>query len=256
MSDSTANSSTLIFTDGAARGNPGPGGWGAVIVIGDDHVVELGGRAGHTTNNKMELSGAIEGLARISDVAGRVDVFTDSAYVVRGITQWIHGWRRKGWVTAADQPVLNRELWERLHQLVNARGRDNAVSWYHVPGHAGVPGNERCDVIATSYADGMPVDLYDGPLPQYPVAIRDIRRARVLDRPGTSTRRPAASPSSNGAAGKKAYSYLSLVGGKLQRHATWAECERRVRGVSGAKFKKAMSAAEEAAIIQSWGCPS
>src|SRR2546421_732972 len=118
-----------IFTDGAARQNPGPGGWGAIVLTPDDRVVEIGGAAAPTTNNKMEMTGAIEALARVRDIAGEVSIYTDSSYLIRGITQWIHGWRRNQWLTSTGNPVLNRELWQRLEALVNARGKDNPIHW-------------------------------------------------------------------------------------------------------------------------------
>jgi ribonuclease HI len=231
----------LVFTDGAARGNPGPGGWGA-IVAADGEVVELGGGSAHTTNNKMELTAAIRALEHLRQRDGRVIIHTDSSYLIDGITKWIHGWRRKGWKTASGSEVLNRDLWEQLSALVGARGTAGKVSWQHVRGHAGVPGNERADEIATGFADGEAVPLHRGPLASYPVPLDDLG-------PPAEPRRAGSRP----AAKAKAYSYLSLVDGKAMRHATWPECERRVRGVSGARFKKASSAADEAEILRSWG---
>jgi ribonuclease HI len=235
---------TIVFTDGASKGNPGPGGWGVVIVTPDGHVTELGGGASLTTNNKMELTGAIEALLRLQGTSGPVSIYTDSTYVIQGITGWVHGWKRRGWKTAAGTDVLNRDLWERLDALVSARG-PRALSWHYVRGHVGIPGNERVDEIADSFAVQRPVALYDGPLVGYPVAI--------LDLPDDTTV-PPRSPSSKGGSASKApaYSYLSVVDGKPMRHATWRECEQRVKGRSGARFKKAANAAEQEAILRSW----
>jgi ribonuclease HI len=233
----------LVFTDGAAKGNPGPGGWGVVIATADGRVTELGGGARHTTNNQMELSGAIEALRRLRTAPGRVALHTDSTYVIRGITEWIHGWRRRGWRTADGKPVLNRDLWEQLAALVTARGR-GAIQWRYVRGHAAIPGNERADEIAVSFAAGRPTALYDGPLLGYPVPLYDV--PDDTDLPPRKSGAPAAK--------RAPYSYLSLVDGQPARHATWAECERRVKGVSGARFKKAMSAADETDILAAWGC--
>src|SRR6185295_15060898 len=164
----------IVFTDGAAKGNPGPGGWGVVIVMPDGHVIELGDRApGTTTNNRMELTGAIRGLAAIHDRPGRVEVYTDSTYLIKGIREWIWAWRRRGWKTAAGADVLNRDLWEELDELVAARGK-GAIAWHYVPGHAGIPGNERVDEIADGFAQGGEVALYRGPLSDYPRAILDL----------------------------------------------------------------------------------
>lgn len=234
----------LVFSDGAAKGNPGPGGWGAIVVTPDGQVTELGGGEAHTTNNRMELTAAIAGLSQVKKLEGPVDVYTDSTYVIRGIRDWIHTWRRRNWTTTEGTPVLNRELWQQLDALVAARPR-GTITWHYVRGHAGIPGNERVDTIADSFARGVPVALYEGPLSGYDVPIHDLPD-------DTST--PARPSEGRGTRAKaKAYSYLSLVDGTVMRHATWADCESRVKGRSGARFKKAASAAEEAAILKSWG---
>ena len=234
----------VVFTDGASKGNPGPGGWGVVIVTPDGHVTELGGGAPLTTNNKMELTGAIQALSRLQGVNGRIEVFTDSTYVIQGIREWIHGWKRRGWKTAAGADVLNRELWEELHRLTSARG-PRAITWHYVRGHVGTPGNERVDEIADAFAVQTPATLYAGPLSGYMVPVHDLPEDTSL---------PTRSKSSSGGGKSKAaaYSYLSVVDGTPMRHATWAECEQRVKGRSGALFKKAASAADQAAILRSW----
>jgi ribonuclease HI len=236
---------STLFTDGAAKGNPGPGGWGAIVITPDDIVTELGGGSPHTTNNKMELTGAIAALEAVANVPGAVTIYTDSTYLVQGITQWVWGWRRKGWRTATGADVLNRDLWEQLFAVTSARG-STRIDWRWVRGHAGTAGNERCDEIAVAFAVQRPPDLYRGPLEGYPIDALTVTREEP--RP----RRPEASGSSS--AGKaKAYSYLSVVDGVPMRHLTWAECEQRVKGRSGARFKKAASAAEEEAILRDWG---
>lgn len=236
----------VVFTDGASKGNPGPGGWGVVIVRPDGHVTELGGGSPMTTNNKMELTGAIEALAFLERVEGRIAIYTDSTYVIQGIKEWIHGWKRRGWKTATGGDVLNRALWEDLEYLTSARG-PRAIAWHHVRGHVGIPGNERVDSIADGFATHKPVTLYDGPLSGY--AVSDI-----LDVPDESAMKKASKPASRGSSSKgPAYSYLSVVDGRPMRHATWAACEARVKGRAGARFRKATSAADEAAIFRSWG---
>jgi len=252
----------LIYTDGGALGNPGPGGWGAIVATPDGQVVELGGGEAHTTNNRMELSGPIAALERVRGVPGPVTVFSDSQYVVKGISQWVHGWKRKGWKTASGSPVLNREYWEKLDRLVAERGRENAVHWQHVFGHTGVPGNERVDEIANAFASGYRPKLYQGPLAAYPVRLDAPAPSAAPPSPVLWERGGGGERVPGGAKGSaprrssqgKPYSYLSLVGGQPMRHANWAECERRVRGVSGARFRKAMSAEEEAEILRAWGC--
>lgn len=136
------NSPVTIYTDGACKGNPGPGGWGAWMSAGD-HEKELFGGEALTTNNRMELSAVIESLATLKRPCS-VAIYTDSAYVKNGMTTWIHNWKRRGWRTADNQPVKNAELWQRLDSLV----QQHKVSWHWVKGHSGDPGNERADALA------------------------------------------------------------------------------------------------------------
>jgi ribonuclease HI len=232
---------TVVFTDGAAKGNPGPGGWGVVALTPDDQVTELGGHVSHTTNNRMELRAVIEALHSVAGAPGPIDLFSDSTYVIRGIREWIGAWRRRGWKTVEGKDVLNRDLWEALSRAVEAC--TGGVSWHHVRGHSRVPGNERADAIASGFAAGRRVHLYRGPLADYGIA---------LDEVPDDTRPPA--PSKGGTDRRRAaHSYLSVVDGRPMRHVTWTDCERRVKGVSGARFKKATSAADEEAILRQWG---
>jgi ribonuclease HI len=235
----------IVFTDGAAKGNPGPGGWGAIVVTPDRRVTELGGGSPHTTNNRMELSGAIAALQHVVNQPGRVTIYTDSTYLIQGITQWVWGWRRRGWKTAQGGDVLNRELWEQLSSLISARARGD-VDWHWVRGHIGTPGNERADQISVAFASQQSADLYAGSLDDYALPILQLPDDTSLPK------RPAGSES---VAKTKvaAFSYLSVVDGVAMRHITWAECEQRVKGQSGARFKKATSAADEAAILSGWG---
>jgi ribonuclease HI len=233
----------IVFTDGASKGNPGPGGWGVIISTPDGHVTELGGGAALTTNNRMELTGVIRALTHLRDTSGPVAIYTDSTYVIQGIREWVPNWKRRGWKTAAGTEVMNRELWEELSMLTAARG-PRAISWHYVRGHVGTPGNERVDEIADSFAVQAPVALYDGLLLGYSVALLDLP---------DDTSVPVRTSSSGGSKPKSApYSYLSVVDGKPMRHKTWAECDARVRGRSGARFKKATSAADEVAILRAW----
>jgi ribonuclease HI len=143
----------IIYTDGSSRGNPGPGGWAAILMKGKE-VRELGGREEQTTNNRMELKAAIEGLKAVP-VGSKVLLNADSEYVVKGMTLWIQGWLAKNWRTAAKKPVLNQDLWQEL--LEAAKGKE--IKWNVVLGHSGVAQNERADVIATSFADNVPIEL-------------------------------------------------------------------------------------------------
>lgn len=234
----------IIFCDGACSGNPGPGGWGTIVLTPEGvgaRVRELGGGLKQTTNNRMELVAALRGLQLIQNVPGEVDIYTDSVYVIRGTTQWIWGWRQRGWKTADGQEVANRELWEELSRAVSARRGLGALHWHFVRGHSGIPGNERVDEIAVAFVKGTRVQLYDGPLVGYGVAIHDIPA-------DTSLPEMKAKPEK-----KAAHSYLSVIDGVPMRHKTWIECERRVKGRSGAKFKKTTSAEDETAVLQAWG---
>jgi len=130
------------FTDGACRGNPGPGGWGVLLKHGDK-IKELCGGERLTTNNRMELTAAIRALEALKEPC-RVDLHTDSVYVRSGITEWLPRWRKRGWRTADNKPVKNQDLWQRLAELADRHD----VRWHWVRGHAGHPGNERADALA------------------------------------------------------------------------------------------------------------
>jgi len=132
----------IIYTDGACSGNPGPGGWGAILISGS-HRKELYGGEANTTNNRMELMAAIEALDALK-FSSSVSLYTDSTYVRDGITKWIHGWRKNGWKTAAKKPVKNAELWQRLDKATHR----HTVDWHWVKGHDGHPENERADALA------------------------------------------------------------------------------------------------------------
>ena len=140
----------VIYTDGACKGNPGPGGWGVFLKSGV-HEKELWGGEAVTTNNRMELMAVIEALSALKRPC-EVMLFLDSEYVRKGITEWIHGWKTKGWKTAAKQPVKNADLWQRLDALVSGGG--HKIEWKWVKGHAGDPGNERADALANRGVPG------------------------------------------------------------------------------------------------------
>jgi ribonuclease HI len=234
----------LLFADGSSLGNPGPGGWGAVLVMEKKYIAELGGATPYTTNNKMELTAVIEGLTALANREGDLLILTDSSYVENGATKWIYGWKKKGWVTTTKTPVENRELWEKLDALLEKRKTVGTISWQHVPGHSGVLGNERCDEIATGYAKNDEPGLYDGAIDDYTIDILNI---------SINEAKEASRSSSKSHSRAKAYSYLSLVDGVAKRHTTWSECEARVKGKSGVKFKKSLSKEDEHTILASWG---
>lgn len=136
-----------MYTDGACRGNPGPGGWGAYLIYGDVTKEFFGGHK-ETTNNQMELTAAIEGLKALKRQC-EVDIFTDSTYVMKGITEWIHGWKAKGWKNSQRKPVKNVELWKALDEIT----QQHDVKWHWVRGHTGDPGNEHADMLANRGVD-------------------------------------------------------------------------------------------------------
>ena len=137
----------MMYTDGACRGNPGPGGWGVVLIYKDNRKT-LRGYSAETTNNRMELTAVIEGL-RALNRSCRVEINTDSKYVMQGINEWIANWKRNGWKTAARKPVKNYDLWQQLDEAV--AGHD--VDWKWVKGHSGIEGNEQADQLANEAID-------------------------------------------------------------------------------------------------------
>ena len=139
----------IIYTDGACRGNPGPGGWGALIKF-DIAQKEIFGGQNNTTNNQMELSAAIEGLSTLKEPCN-VELFTDSRYVMDGITQWIQNWKKNNWKTSSKKEVKNKELWQKLDQLMSY----HQVKWNWVKGHSGDPGNETADLLANKGIDSI-----------------------------------------------------------------------------------------------------
>jgi len=242
----TAGESIFIYSDGACSGNPGPGGWAAVIIFPEGRVLECGGGERPTTNNRMEMLGAISALSLVRDRPEPVKLFTDSGLLINGIKGWIHGWKRNGWLTAAGKPVVNQDLWERLDALVQARkGR---LSWGHVKGHAGHEINERCDVIAVAFSKGLKTRLYEGPAVGCGYSLLEPGEEQLHK--GASGEKKSSSSKPRSKAGGY---YLSFVEGRVERHITWPACQGRVNGVSGARFKKVSSAEEEREVLEQWG---
>lgn len=236
-----------IYIDGAARGNPGPAGWGAVLFFSDDKIIELGGASKHATNNQMELTAALEALRFCSakNPSLVVHMHTDSTYVLKGITGWVFAWEKNGWKTKTGNPVSNRDLWEALLPLVYMYGKTNTLVWEKVSGHAGDFGNEMADTIATSFADGEMRSLYRGGKSEYEELFSESAKNKPQKKLNKST-------SSKTKSSAKAYSYISQVNGIIATDKTWAECERRVKGKRGVRYKKVFSKAEEESLIKSW----
>src|SRR4029079_5974207 len=163
----------IIHTDGACSGNPGPGGWGAILTSGA-HEKELKGGEAHTTNNRMELMGAIEALEALKKPS-TVELHTDSKYVHDGISKWIHGWKRNGWKTADKKPVKNMDLWQRLDAAI----KHHDVHWRWVKGHAGHEMNERADQLAVAaIADMRAAQKLNPPPQQLPQSFQSSRMSR------------------------------------------------------------------------------
>ncbi len=235
--------SHIIFSDGSSLGNPGRGGFGAVVIHSKKHVTEIGGSEKNTTNNRMEITALLEGLKVTKLEKGTILCCTDSQYVINSVTKWIHGWKKNGWMTSSKTPVINKDLLEQIDEIISDHKKIGEITFRYVPGHVGVAGNERCDVIATTFAREEEMDLYSGTLNDYAVDILNIGVDQKEQTKKTSSKKKSG----------PAYSYLSLVDGVAKAHKTWPECESRVKGKSGVKYKKSMSAEDEAAILKSWG---
>lgn len=138
-----------MYTDGACKGNPGPGGWGVLLTWGGTEKELFGGER-ETTNNRMEMMAVIEGLSALKQPCS-ITLYIDSQYVLKGMTEWLKGWKARGWLTASKEPVKNVDLWQRLDALVNTAG--HKIDWRWVKGHAGHPGNERADALANRGVD-------------------------------------------------------------------------------------------------------
>ncbi len=268
MNTPSSNSSNMaiIYTDGSSRGNPGPGGYGALCIYpnsyGEMFAQEIGGREALTTNNRMEIMAAVKALEFMQGFYApehqmQVHLHSDSAYMLQGIEKWIHGWKKNNWITSTKEPVKNEDLWKALDAAMGALHAEGVkVVWHKVKGHAGHAGNERCDEIATTFADNdkeAMAGLYGGKISGYDLA-EEILNSKLRTKDSKSAGDSAAkktsskSGSKSSSKGKPAYSYVSYVDGALHIDNTWADCERRVKGRSGARFKKALSKEDEGTI--------
>lgn len=239
------SSELIIYTDGASRGNPGPGGWAAVVLAGE-HAMELVGNVERATNNQMELAGVEAVLSDSGAKAweGPVVVYSDSMYVINGMTKWAHGWERNGWITSAKTPVENKVQWQNLLKLIREYGKRLSVE--KVKGHAGDLYNERCDELAVAAALGEEPKVFSGTVEQYKTFLEEM---------GFSEMKMAfkkAATKSKSKSDAVAYSYVSMVDGVVHADKTWAACEKRVKGKKGAKYKKVFSKAEETELMQDY----
>jgi ribonuclease HI len=230
-----------VYTDGACSKNPGPGGYGAILYL-DGKVKELGGAAKDTTNNRMEMTAILKSLKALSSKKEEIRVYTDSMYFINGITKWIFGWKQNGWKTGEGNDVLNKDLWKALDATLEKL--KSKVIWFYVPGHSDFMPNERVDDIAVAFSKGKNCKLYSGDYSSYDIDLfKDIKKVEDGEFEKSSSK-------SNSNKGKKAYSYVSRVNGIVEVHKTWAECEAKVKGQSGAKFKKALNVDEERELIK------
>ncbi len=238
----------IIYTDGSSLGNPGPAGWGSVLIFPDKKVIELGGREKESTNNRMEITAGIMALKEIEKrkvKAKTIKIHTDSSYVLNGITMWIYAWVKNNWITKTKESVLNQDLWEKLFKVENNLKHQYKIEWVKVSGHSGVHLNERCDAIATSNAGNNTTILFRGNLKDYEKLFGPVAQTQGVQ---SST----LNKTKNKNKGKIAYSYVSFVAGKMHSDKTWSECEKRVKGKSGAKYKKVFSKEEESDLIAEW----
>jgi len=229
-----------IYTDGASRGNPGPGGWGAILMT-DKEVVELAGAEKKATNNQMELEAVVQALTYVlKKYKGyNVVLHADSAYVLNGISSWLDGWVRNNWLTATTKkPVENKMYWQTLLTLRDSLGK--GLRLVKVAGHSGHAYNDRCDELAVAAALGEDLRLFSGAVSGY--------EKMLVDTPPKS---PSKSKQQKANSKASAYSYVSLVDGKVFSDKTWGACEKRVKGKS-AKYKKVFSKAEETELVQEY----
>ncbi len=232
----------IVYTDGASRGNPGKGGW-AAVVASETKVHEFGAHQEKSTNNQMELKAAYEALKYVDEYFDPKEIFfrTDSKFVIQGASQWVHGWNKNGWMTSKGEPVLYPEIWKPFYDLLKKYGK--YIKWELMSGHVAIPGNARADEIATAYADKKKIKLYSDSRNDYPVDLESVEVDKELQQKKSQMR--ARSKAS-------AYSYISALNGEIQIHKTWNECFARTKGTN-ARYKKAISKEEEAEIIKEFG---
>ena len=227
----------IIIADGACSRNPGPGGWGMILVTPDDQVIEFGGHEAETTNNRMELNGLYRGMQEIYKIESKIKTakvihfITDSKYVLDGASKYVANWARSAWRTSTGTEVKNQDLWEKILKGFSEFQKLKMRFEYElVKGHSGHDANERCDQIAVAYSKNDPVELYSGPLSEYSVKVGTHQKVETFD--------PV---------------YLSYVDGVLSRHTTWADCQNATVGISGAKYKKVKNSQEEEDTLKLWG---
>jgi ribonuclease HI len=225
-----------IVSDGACMKNPGPGGWGLIVVTPGEQVTEFGGYEAESTNNRMELMGFYRGMQEVYKRAKAepgnkiLHAISDSKYVLDGASKYIKNWQKNGWKTSTGGDVKNQEMWEKV-----AKGQELfkeigfKFEYELVKGHSGNDANERVDQIAVKYSrsEEEALELFEGPLSKYPIQVQTGAPFHQV--------------------------YLSYVGGKLTRHAKWDDCKAAVEGKAGAKYKKVTNRLQERETLEGWG---
>lgn len=236
----------IIVTDGACSRNPGPGGWGLIVVTPQDQVFEFGGHEKETTNNRMELMAVYRGMQEIFKIETKIKtakvihIISDSKYVLDGISKYVANWARSAWRTSTGSEVKNQDLWEKiLKGLTEFHKLKIRFEYEIVKGHSGHEANERCDQIAVAFTHNEPINLYAGSRAEYSVKVEmNLKLKDEPNKPKVEKYEPI---------------YLSLVNGVLSRHTMWNDCQNATIGISGAKFKKVKSTKEEEEILKLWG---
>lgn len=228
----------VVYGDGACSGNPGPGGWAFLLVdIKNSRVIEKSGGETRTTNNRMELMALVQTLEELLvdfPKEDKVEFYWDSSYVVNGFNQWLFNWSKRDFTKADGSEISNLDLWKQIWAL---KLKLPSLKMTQVPGHSGLPGNERVDELSVAQAKNLDCPPFIGSLSDYPIDLADL----------TS---PHGDVSSNEPQ-KRYPAYLSLIAGTLTRHVTWDECKAHVHGKS-AKFKKVKNPIEENQILKAW----
>lgn len=235
--------SHIAYTDGSSRGNPGPGGYGAIVWDTKSQTVkELGAANNHTTNNEMELYAIFVVLKTIPEKSNTI-ILTDSKYALNGITSWMHNWAKNDWKTKSGSTVVSKPLWQQIYQLYTQKHAQSTIQMYHVPGHAGLPGNERVDEIAHTFASQKNPNLVSKQYDEYGIDLtfstKKIEVAKQQKKSKSSRTRA------------KAYSYISMINGAIQIHKRWDECHKRVKGKK-ARFCKTINKEDETRVIKEW----
>lgn len=244
----------VAFCDGACSGNPGPGGWAAIVWNSEsDQVWEMGGGDDPTTNNRMEMTALLRTLEFFESQADcSVDelwILSDSSYVIRGIEEWIPKWKAKNWQKSDGEAVANQDLWKKLEAASELVDKLKLV---HIMGHSGVSENERVDEIAVSFSKKSSIDVYSGPRLSHPQGIffhlSGLKISAWTKEIQNKSQKNPKKKSSKAPTGPGTY-YVSVVKGEVQTHVQWAECELRVKGTSGARFKKVKNKSEEDSFL-------